>query len=74
MKVSKGQSQPQIVAAPFVFPHILAGSTILVPGFDCDSFDKRLVRFAGASSEVPSEGTPAFGTSFGPGSMPVART
>ena len=36
MKVSKGQSQPEIVAAAFLILHMVLG-TILVPGFDCDS-------------------------------------
>ena len=34
MKVSKGQSQPEIVAATFLNLHMVLGR----PGFDCDSF------------------------------------
>ena len=36
MKVSKGHSQPETAAAGFVFPYMVR-STILIPGFDCDS-------------------------------------
>ena len=35
MKVSKGQFQPEIVAAAFLI--LEAWFTIFVPGFDCDS-------------------------------------
>ena len=37
MKVSKGQSQPEVVAAAFLALLHGSGFTIFVPGFDCDS-------------------------------------
>ena len=37
MKVSKWQSQPEIVAAAFLILYMVLGSPIFVPGFDCDS-------------------------------------
>ena len=35
MKVSKGQSQPEMVAAAFLILHMVLG--LRPPGFDCDS-------------------------------------
>ena len=49
MKVSKGQSEPEIVA-DLRLSYSLHGSgfTIFVPGFDCDSLDPLKVKlFAG---------------------------
>ena len=37
MKVSKGQSQPEIVAAAFLILEAWFWVDYLIPGFDCDS-------------------------------------
>ena len=39
MKVSKGQSRPEIVAAAFLILYMVLGSPFLYQVFDCDSTD-----------------------------------